>query len=96
MEAQEGTGALPLVLEFRVPLDPALGTPRGADAASLRASGALNRCRQASVFRVGISFPQAEDGPSNAEAEVRIPAAERWLAASVTLSSEGHASRRAD
>ena len=28
---------LDTVLEFRVPLEPALGTPRGADAASLRA-----------------------------------------------------------
>lgn len=44
MEAQEGTGALPLVLEFRVPLDPALGTPRGADAASLRAFLRENLC----------------------------------------------------
>ena len=33
--------------------------------------GRWNKCRQASVFRVGISFPQAEDSPSNAEAEVR-------------------------
>ena len=38
----------------------------------------------------------APDARKEAEAEVRIPAAERWLAASVTLSSEGHASCRAD